>query len=129
MIDHLSTYATDFDASQAFYDAVLGALGYSRNFDMVTEWDREFPTRRACAYGPGDRPILWVIETKEPSSPRHIAFAAANRAAVDSFHAAGLSAGGRDNGKPGERPEYHRGYYGSFLLDPDSNNVEAVHHG
>jgi catechol 2,3-dioxygenase-like lactoylglutathione lyase family enzyme len=58
----------------------------------------------------------------------HLAFQAADRAAVDRFHAAALAAGGRDRGAPGERP-YHAGYYGAFVLDPDGNNVEAVHHG
>ena len=58
----------------------------------------------------------------------HLAFQAADRATVDRFHAAGLAAGGRDNGAPGER-SYHPGYYAAFLLDPDGNNVEAVYHG
>jgi catechol 2,3-dioxygenase-like lactoylglutathione lyase family enzyme len=57
----------------------------------------------------------------------HIAFHATDRARVDAFHAAGLEAGGRDNGVPGLRP-YHEQYYGAFLLDPDGNNVEAVCH-
>jgi len=48
---------------------------------------------------------------------------------VDAFHEAALEAGGRDNGAPGLRPEYHAGYYGAFVLDPDGNNIEAVHHG
>ena len=129
MIDHLSTYATDFAATQAFYDAALAALGFERNVNMVTEWDPEFPTRRICAYGSGGKPTYWVAEAKEASSPRHVAFVARDRAAVDAFYRAGLEAGGRDNGAPGERPQYHPGYYGAFLLDPDGNNVEAVHHG
>lgn len=58
----------------------------------------------------------------------HLAFQAQDRATVDAFHAAGLAAGGKDNGGPGERP-YHPGYYAAFLLDPDSNNIEAVFHG
>jgi predicted lactoylglutathione lyase len=58
----------------------------------------------------------------------HLAFQAVNREMVDRFHEQGLAAGGRDNGKPGERP-YHPGYYGAFLLDPDGNNIEAVYHG
>ena len=57
-----------------------------------------------------------------------LAFQAKDRAAVDAFHKAALSAGGRDNGKPGERP-YHPGYYAAFVLDPDGNNIEAVYHG
>jgi len=129
VIDHLTTYATDFEATRAFYDAALGALGYQRNVDMVAEWDADFPTRRLCAYGPGQQPIFWISEEPTPASPRHIAFAASGRDAVGAFYEAGLGAGGRDNGAPGERPIYHPGYYGAFLFDPDGNNVEAVHHG
>ncbi|TIT57433.1 MAG: VOC family protein, partial [Mesorhizobium sp.] len=51
-----------------------------------------------------------------------------DHAMVDAFHKAGLAAGGTDNGAPGERP-YHPGYYAAFVLDPDGNNIEAVHHG
>ena len=65
---------------------------------------------------------------KEAASPRHVAFAAPDRAAVAAFHAAGLAAGGQDHGEPGPRPIYHEHYYGSFVLDPDGNNVEAVCH-
>ena len=63
-----------------------------------------------------------------PSPGSHVAFAAADRAAVDAFHAAALAAGGRDNGKPGLRPEYHESYYGAFVIDPDGHHVEAVCH-
>ena len=59
----------------------------------------------------------------------HVAFAAPDRATVADFHAAALAAGGRDNGRPGPRHEYHPGYYGAFVLDPDGNNIEAVFHG
>jgi catechol 2,3-dioxygenase-like lactoylglutathione lyase family enzyme len=57
-----------------------------------------------------------------------VAFGSPDRAAVDAFYAAATAAGGRDNGAPRLRPEYHPGYYGAFVLDPDDNNVEAVHH-
>ena len=128
MIDHLSTYATDFDATIAFYDRALAALGYERNVNMVSEWDPEWPDRRICAYGPGSRPVYWVSEVREAASPRHVAFSARDNAAVDAFYEAALAAGGRDNGAPGPRPHYHPGYYGAFVLDPDGNNVEAVCH-
>ena len=59
----------------------------------------------------------------------HLAFQAADRASVDRFHAAALAAGGKDHGKPGVRVEYHPGYYGAFVIDPDGNNIEAVYHG
>ncbi len=128
MIDHLTTYATDYPATKAFYIAVLGALGYGLDREMVTTWDPEFPTRRMCAFGPPDKPVFWIAEVREPATPRHCAFTAANHAAVDAFHAAGLTAGGCDNGRPGLRPAYHASYYGAFAIDPDGNNVEAVCH-
>ena len=64
----------------------------------------------------------------ELTGRHHLAFQARDRSAVDAFYQAGLANGGRDNGPPGERP-YHPGYYAAFLLDPDGNNIEAVHHG
>ena len=69
-----------------------------------------------------------LAAARRPTGRCHLAFQAKDRAMVDAFHAAGLTAGGRDNGAPGERP-YHPGYYAAFLLDPDGNNVEAVYHG
>jgi catechol 2,3-dioxygenase-like lactoylglutathione lyase family enzyme len=60
------------------------------------------------------------------SGGAHIAFAAADRAAVHAFHVAALAAGGRDNGAPGLRPHYAATYYGAFILDPDGHNIEAV---
>ncbi len=58
----------------------------------------------------------------------HVAFVAPSREAVDAFYRAALAAGGKDNGPPGLRPDYHANYYGAFVLDPDGNNVEAVCH-
>lgn len=127
MIDHLSTYAKDFDATKRFYDAVLGALGYGPVVEMVATWDADFPTRRACGYGT-ERPVFWVIETRLIVEPRHVAFTAADRPAVSAFYEAGLASGGIDNGAPGLRPIYHQHYFGAFLEDPDGNNVEAVCH-
>jgi catechol 2,3-dioxygenase-like lactoylglutathione lyase family enzyme len=128
MIDHLSTYATDFDATKRFYDAVLKPLGYGLETEMQTTWDEDWPDRRICAYGPEKKPVFWVIEVKEAVSPRHVAFRSPDREAVHAFHAAGLAAGGTDHGEPGPRPMYHEHYYAAFLLDPDENNVEAVCH-
>jgi catechol 2,3-dioxygenase-like lactoylglutathione lyase family enzyme len=128
MIDHVSSYTTHYEAARTFYDAVFSVLGYPRVREMVGTWDPEWPTRRMCAYGPDGRHVFWLSEVRDAPTPRHTAFVAKDRAAVDAFHAAGLGAGGTDNGAPGERPIYHPGYYGAFLLDPDGNNVEAVVH-
>jgi len=128
MIDHLSTYATDFPATRAFYEAVLATLGFSIQAEMELADDPDLPGRRICAFGPAGRGRFWVIEAAAPYTPRHVAFEAANRAAVDAFHRAGLAAGGSDLGVPGPRPIYHPHYYGAFLTDPDGNNAEAVCH-
>jgi catechol 2,3-dioxygenase-like lactoylglutathione lyase family enzyme len=128
MIDHLSTYATDFPATRAFYASALGPLGHGVQFETTFDDDPELPGRRACAFGPSGRPVFWVIEVREAASPRHVAFAAGDRKSVVAFHEAGLAAGGSDNGAPGVRAIYHPHYYGAFLTDPDGNNVEAVCH-
>jgi catechol 2,3-dioxygenase-like lactoylglutathione lyase family enzyme len=128
MIDHLSTYATDYPATRRFYEAALGALGHVLQNESVATWNADWPAQRMCAFGPPRKPVFWVIEVKAPATPRHLAFTAADRTVVDSFHRAALAAGGRDNGAPGLRPQYHRNYYGAFVLDPDGNNVEAVCH-
>ena len=128
MIDHLSSYARDYLATKAFYEAALGALGYAVQAEMVASWDADFPERRCCAFGPPGRAVFWVIETRQDVTPRHLAFQAQSRAAVGAFHAAALASGGTDHGAPGPRPVYHEHYYGAFALDPDGNNVEAVCH-
>ena len=128
MIDHLSSYATDYDATRNFYASVLPCLGYQLTTEGVASWDEEFPTRRMCSFGPASKPVFWVIEVREAATPRHVAFGARDRSSVKAFHRAALAVGGRDNGAPGPREVYHPNYYGAFVLDPDGNNVEAVCH-
>ena len=112
MFDHIGFRVRDVQASTRFYRAVLGALGHVQD--------------ESGGFGPKGEPALWLYETKEPATGAHVAFKARDRAAVDRFHAAGLEAGGRDNGAPGLRPDYSATYYAAFLIDPDGNNVEAV---
>ncbi|MGI0119961.1 VOC family protein [Zooshikella sp. RANM57] len=128
MFDHLSTYATDYDATKKFYDNAMATLGYAIQMEFVAEWNSEFPTQRMCAFGPKGKPAFWIIEVKEKYTPRHIAFSAVKRKEVDLFYDAAIKGGGHDNGKPGLRPMYHEHYYGAFVIDPDGNNIEAVCH-
>jgi catechol 2,3-dioxygenase-like lactoylglutathione lyase family enzyme len=74
------------------------------------------------------RDDFWIHEGR-PVGRSHIAFEAQSQEQVDGFHAAGLEAGGRDNGAPGLRSEYSATYYAAYLLDPNGNNIEAVFHG
>jgi catechol 2,3-dioxygenase-like lactoylglutathione lyase family enzyme len=118
MIDHVKVPVRDFERSRAFYTQALEPLGYT----VLLE-----PAPVVIGMGAG-HPDFWLAFEPEATSTVHLAFRAETVELVDAFHRAALDAGGRDNGAPGPRPEYHPGYYGAFVLDPDGNNVEAVCH-
>ena len=119
LIDHLQLVVTDLAAARRFYGAVLDVL----DIPIGGEGDSWFWA---------DELFISSVDSEaaagRPTGRCHLAFQAKDPAMVDAFHAAGLTAGGRDNGAPGERP-YHPGYYAAFLLDPEGNNIEAVFHG
>ena len=125
MLDHVSIAVRDLKRSLAFYEAALTPLGIGR---LMTYGD-EGEGPRHVGFGRDRKPFFWLGTGEPVAGYVHVAFAAADRAAVDAFHRAALAAGGRDNGAPGLRPQYHAGYYGAFVLDPDGCNIEAVHHG
>ena len=116
MYDHVGLRVKDLAASQRFYTAVLGALGHALNSSGDDY----------AGFGAGPSTFWLHKSDAAPAKGAHICFMATNQAAVKAFHAAGLAAGGRDNGAPGVRTEYSAGYYAAFLIDPDGNNVEAV---
>lgn len=117
MIDHLTLTVRDLSRSRPFYERALAALGYR----VLMEFGE------MCGFG-DEKPYLWMKPGDPPTTPQHIAFVARRRADVDAFHAAALAAGGRDNGPPGLRPDYHPTYYAAFVIDPDGHNLEAVTH-
>ncbi len=125
MIDHVSLGVKDLERSRRFYDAVLRPLGIVRIVDFQ---------RRGSDYGAmaGSLGVQFTItvETGEslPSPGMHLCFRAPDRAAVHAFHAAALLSGGRDDGEPGLRPQYHPDYFAAFVIDPDGHRVEAVCH-
>jgi catechol 2,3-dioxygenase-like lactoylglutathione lyase family enzyme len=112
LIDHVHLRVSDLAASARFYREVLDTLGV--------------PHQSGEGWFQADE--LYLSEDRPPTAKLHLAFQAPDRETVQRFHAAALSGGGTDNGAPGERA-YHPGYYAAFVLDPDGNNVEAVHHG
>jgi catechol 2,3-dioxygenase-like lactoylglutathione lyase family enzyme len=121
-IDHVKLPVSDLAASRAFSSAALAPLGWQ----LV--YDGEETAGFGTGDGGGDNEPLALERGEAPGARTHIALTASGPAAVDAFHAAALSAGGRDNGPPGERP-YGGYYYAAFVLDPDGHNIEAVYHG
>ena len=120
LIDHIQLIVRDIDASRRFYEAVFAAIGIpiageGKDYFWADELFISTADSEAAA--------------GKLTGRHHIAFQTKDRAMVDAFYEAGLAAGGKDNGKPGERERYHPGYYAAFLLDPDGNNIEAVYHG
>jgi catechol 2,3-dioxygenase-like lactoylglutathione lyase family enzyme len=123
MLDHVSLEVSDFARSKAFYEAALEPLGIR----LLMEFEEAAGFGKETERGP--KPFFWIQARGRPAvSGAHVAFGVRSTEQVDAFHAAALAAGGSDNGAPGLRPIYHPGYYGAFVLDPDSNNIEAVSH-
>jgi catechol 2,3-dioxygenase-like lactoylglutathione lyase family enzyme len=116
VFDHVTIRASDRAASERFYELVLGTLGIEKTYsgEDLAEWN-DFSIAQASDEHPVTRRL-------------HIGFAAPSRARADEFWRAGTEAGYRDDGAPGPRPEYGPDYYGAFLLDPDGNSAEGVHH-
>lgn len=115
LIDHIHLRARNFANTRHFYAAVLESLGI-RIEQSGEGWFQV------------DELFVDAADAKTPPTHIHLAFQARDREMVDAFYSAAISAGGTDNGPPGER-HYHPGYYGAFVLDPDGNNIEAVFHG
>lgn len=133
-LDHVSLRVAEYDRSKRFYEAALAPLGYTLAMETGDS---------GAGFRKGYIPEFWIKQGEplasgaEVSSPEqsgcggpaaHVAFASGDRRTVDAFHRAALAAGGRDNGAPGLRPNYHPNYYGAFVLDPDGYNIEAVCH-
>lgn len=126
MLDHVGFPVSDYARSKQFYETALAPLGYGVVMEVTPEMTGDGSSH--CGFGRDGRPQFWIGTGAAGNIRMHVAFAAADRAAVDAFHRAALEAGGRDNGAPGLRPQYHPGYYGAFVLDPDGHNIEAVCH-
>lgn len=124
MIDHFGINCADFTRSKEFYDSVLGVLGYSRQLDVQV----------AIGYGKDGHPDFWIADMSAGDASGtnrevHVAFQAADTDAVQAFYDTALKLGAESLHAPRIWPEYHPGYFGAFVRDPDGNNVEAVFHG
>jgi catechol 2,3-dioxygenase-like lactoylglutathione lyase family enzyme len=116
-IDHLTIAVNDVEASTAFYSTIGGAAGLTIR--------RQSADCATFSVGAADGSLLVIAG--QPTQNIHFAFPGSDDD-VSRFHASAIAAGYRSNGKPGERPRYHDGYYAAYVLDPDGNNIEVVNH-
>jgi catechol 2,3-dioxygenase-like lactoylglutathione lyase family enzyme len=120
-IDHLTIPVSDYETSKRFYELALAPLGFVVRLD--------WPDKRKVFFGPEDKPSsLWLTEA-DAAGNLQVSLGAVGPDAVDAFHAAAVSAGGRTEYQPGIRPEYNREYYAARVRDPDGNAIEAVFRG
>ncbi len=117
LIDHLWLRTPSVESAKRFYELVAPVVGIRLVHDT--------PERVRFSDGVGS---FSFVHGEEPTEHVHLAFGVGDLATVTQFHGVATSAGYADNGAPGERPHYHPGYYGAFVIDPDGNNVEAVFH-
>jgi len=115
-LDHISCAVRDLRAARRFYGAALGAIGMKINMDVSS----------AFGMGSRDEKVFWLARDKEASGSGHYAFRVDHREEVDAFYEAAMTAGGKDNGKPGPRPDYGPTYYAAFVKDGEGNNIEVV---
>jgi catechol 2,3-dioxygenase-like lactoylglutathione lyase family enzyme len=121
MLHHVSVGVRDVERAAAFYDTILGTLGYKRVMEFLPY---------AVAYG-DENPEFWVQlphnqQVATAGNGVHISFIARTQAQVDQFHAAAVELGAQDAGAPGPRPDYGPDYYGAFIIDGDGNKLEAT---
>ena len=126
-LDHIGINVSSYAKSKVFYEKALAPLGIQVVMEYGT-W---------CGFGRDKKPDFWmgegVTKYQTPAhvkviTPVHVSFIARSRAEVDAFYEAAIAAGGKDNGRPGVRKEYHPNYYGAFVIDLDGHNIEAVIH-
>jgi catechol 2,3-dioxygenase-like lactoylglutathione lyase family enzyme len=124
VLNHVILDVADLEASKRFYTAALAPLGIEPLLDFA-----EGETAM-CAFGSNRNAWFWIAQRtgEVRGGGTHVAFDAETRAVVQAFYDAALAAGGRDNGAPGLREQYHPTYYGAYVLDPDGYNIEAVTH-
>jgi catechol 2,3-dioxygenase-like lactoylglutathione lyase family enzyme len=123
MLDHIGLAVTDLARSRAFYEAALAPLGIT----VLEVIDENEAGGTAVMMGDSE-PFFVFADNEQPGEGTHVAFRASSRAQVDGFYEAAMAAGGKDNGAPGIRTQYHPNYYAAFVHDPDGINVEAVCH-
>jgi catechol 2,3-dioxygenase-like lactoylglutathione lyase family enzyme len=135
-LDHVGVEVADYDKSKQFYDTTLATLGNKplMTFDWRKDETKKKEEKDVAVTGYGKRfPSFWISTKKNKTSNittyiNHIAFSCNSQAEVRKFYETAIKAGAKDNGQPGLRRQYHRNYYGAFVIDFDGNNIEACNH-
>ena len=125
MLDHIGLAVADFERSKSFFIDALAPLDITLLMEVTAE---QTGGDAHAGFGTEQKAFFWIGNGRKPTNGVHVAFTAKSRSQVDAFYQAALTTGGRDNGPPGLRPQYHPNYYGAFILDADGNNIEAVCH-
>ncbi len=120
MFDHVKFGVSDLAVSKAFFLKALEPLGAKS-----VDYDGPSGGVEICPEGAAS---LCLFQTQERPAHLHLAFRAETRQQVQDFYQAALKAGGKDNGAPGLRTNYHAHYYGAFVIGPDGHNIEMVCH-
>lgn len=124
MIAYVTVGADDIARAKTFYCALLPALGYG-----LEEGPEGLSYVLPAA--PGERPVLPDFYVKPPfdgqpatcGNGTMVAFRASGQQQVRDLHAAGLLAGGTDEGQPGFRAAYGPRFYVAYLRDPQGNKI------
>ncbi|MEL6190071.1 MAG: VOC family protein [Myxococcota bacterium] len=119
IMSHVSVGTNNYPEAVAFYTRVLAVLGAKllMNHPGAAAFGKQFP--EFWVQTP------WDGEAAKVGNGVHFAFFAQSRDEVERFHVEALEAGARDEGAPGERPDYGPEYYGCFVRDLDGNKIEA----
>ena len=125
LLDHVSITVRDLAGAKRFYKATMNALGAGIAYE--DEGAIGFGERNDAQNASHTYLSVFQSPNASPDPRRHCCVRAQSVEQVRAFHAAGLAAGGSDEGAPGLR-SYHLNYYAAFLLDPEGNKIEAVFH-
>jgi catechol 2,3-dioxygenase-like lactoylglutathione lyase family enzyme len=117
IVDHLWIRVADVARARAFYETIAPHAGIRLGTDTADRVQYQGPAGGSFSLVSG-----------APTEHLHLALPTDDDAAVERFHEVATAAGYASNGPPGERPQYHPGYYAAYILDPDGNNVEVVNH-
>jgi catechol 2,3-dioxygenase-like lactoylglutathione lyase family enzyme len=125
VIDHVILTVRDFKRSVTFYAKALKPLGITN----LTDYEGHAGHPNLKGFGDGEKAFFWLKEGQPDPLAVHVGLVAKNRAEVDAFYKAAVSAGAKTKEAPRIRLEYYPGYYAAWVFDRDDHDIEVVHKG